>query len=61
MLTTALVWISTSSGTLMSVKHCLNPTNTDSLTSSDSPSASRERRYWARARSASLSHGVLDG
>ena len=61
MLTTALVWISTSSDTLISVKHCLNPTQTDSVTSSDSPSASRERRYCAKARSASLSHGVFEG
>lgn len=61
MLMTAPVWMRTRSHDLGSASDCFSPENTESSTSSPSPSYSRARRHWAKADSASLSQPVLAG
>lgn len=61
MLRTAPVWMRTSNQVLGSLRACLRPTKTDSVTSSSWLSFSRARRYWASVDSTSDRKGVLLG
>ena len=59
--TTAHVSMNTNSHTIGSETACFSPTNTDSTTSSASPSASLDSRYSASTRSSGVNQEVVRG